>query len=73
MILSYLIGGHDSEYALGSMNDLRGRLRHRVQMTTHGHRAYAKAASSPKSRGPYKNVGFSQSSRQCLECSLSMS
>lgn len=63
MILSCLIGVHDSEYGLGSVNDLRGRLRHRVQMTTHGHRAYTKAASSPKSRGPYKNVGVGQSSR----------
>lgn len=43
MILSYLIGGRDSEYALAFMDDLRGRLRHRVQMTTDGHRAYFKA------------------------------
>lgn len=43
MIVSYLIGGRDAEYALAFMDDLRGRLRHRVQLTTDGHRAYLKA------------------------------
>jgi IS1 family transposase len=43
MILSYLIGGRDSEYALEFMDDLRGRLANRVQLTTDGHRAYLQA------------------------------
>jgi len=43
MIVSYLIGGRDSEYALAFMDDLRGRLRHRVQLTTDGHKAYLRA------------------------------
>lgn len=43
MILSYLVGGRDSEYALEFMDDLRGRLANRVQLTTDGHKAYLQA------------------------------
>lgn len=43
MILSYLVGGRDSEYALEFMDDLRGRLANRVQLTTDGHKAYLEA------------------------------
>lgn len=43
MILSYLIGGRDGEYALEFMDDLRGRLANRVQLTTDGHKAYLEA------------------------------
>ena len=43
MIVSYLIGGRDSEYALAFMDDLRGRLVNRVQLTTDGHKAYLNA------------------------------
>lgn len=32
MILSYLVGGRDSEYALAFMDDLRSRLANRVQL-----------------------------------------
>ncbi len=43
MILSYLVGSRDGEYALEFMDDLRGRLTHRVQLTTDGHKAYLAA------------------------------
>jgi IS1 family transposase len=43
LLLSYLIGGRDAEFALMLMDDLRGRLANRVQLTTDGHRAYLQA------------------------------
>jgi IS1 family transposase len=43
LLLSYLIGGRDAEFALMLMDDLRGRLVNRVQLTTDGHRAYLQA------------------------------
>mgnify|MGYP003637007526 FL=1 len=43
LILSYLVGGRDSEYAMAFMDDLRGRLANRVQLTTDGHKAYLEA------------------------------
>lgn len=43
LIISWLVGGRDSEYALAFMDDLRDRLTNRVQLTTDGHRAYLEA------------------------------
>jgi IS1 family transposase len=43
LILSYLVGGRDSEYAMMVMDDLRSRLVNRVQLTTDGHKAYLEA------------------------------
>lgn len=43
LVLSYLVGGRDSEYALAFMDDLRGRLSTRVQLTSDGHKAYLQA------------------------------
>ena len=43
LIVSYLVGGRDAEYAMAFMDDLRGRLANRVQLTTDGHRAYLEA------------------------------
>jgi IS1 family transposase len=43
LIVSYLVGGRDGEYALALMDDLRSRLANRVQLTTDGHRAYLEA------------------------------
>jgi len=43
MIVSYLAGARDADYALGLMDDLRRRLANRVQLTTDGHRAYLSA------------------------------
>ena len=43
MIISYMVGGRDSEYAMAFMDDLRGRLSNRVQLTTDGHKAYLEA------------------------------
>jgi len=40
LIISWLVGGRDSEYAMEFMDDLRGRLANRVQLTTDGHKAY---------------------------------
>src|ERR1700730_9690622 len=43
VLISYLVGGRDAEYALMMMDDLRGRLVDRVQLTTDGHKAYLQA------------------------------
>ena len=43
MIISYLVGGRDSEYAMEFMDDVAKRLAHRVQITTDGHHAYVEA------------------------------
>jgi hypothetical protein len=40
---SFLIGPRDVTTAVTFMNDLRKRLRHRVQLTTDGHFAYLNA------------------------------
>lgn len=43
LIISYLVGGRDGQYALEFMDDVRARLANRVQLTTDGHRAYLNA------------------------------
>jgi IS1 family transposase len=43
LMISWLVGGRDSEYAMAFMNDLRSRLANRVQLTSDGHRAYLEA------------------------------
>lgn len=43
LIVSWLVGGRDGEYALAFMDDLRSRLATRVQLTSDGHRAYLEA------------------------------
>src|SRR6267142_6657157 len=43
LLISYLIGARDAEFALMLMDDLRGRLVNRVQLTTDGHSAYLSA------------------------------
>ncbi len=43
LIISYMVGGRDSEYAMAFMDDLRERLANKVQLTTDGHKAYLEA------------------------------
>jgi IS1 family transposase len=43
LIISWMVGGRDSAYAISLMDDLRSRLANRVQLTTDGHRAYLEA------------------------------
>jgi IS1 family transposase len=43
LLVSWLVGGRDGEYAMGFMDDLRSRLVNRVQLTSDGHRAYLEA------------------------------
>lgn len=43
LIVSYMVGGRDSEYAIEFMDDLCTRLANRVQLTTDGHKAYLEA------------------------------
>ena len=43
LIVSWLVGGRDSEYATAFMDDLAGRLANRVQLTSDGHKAYLEA------------------------------
>ena len=40
LIVSYLVGGRDGEYALEFMDDVKARLANRVQLTTDGHNTY---------------------------------
>lgn len=44
LLISWLVGGRDSDYAIAFMDDLRDRLANRVQLTSDGHRAYLEAA-----------------------------
>jgi IS1 family transposase len=43
LIVSWLVGGRDGEYAMAFMDDLRSRIVNRVQLTTDGHKAYLQA------------------------------
>jgi IS1 family transposase len=43
LLLSYLVGARDAEFALMLMDDLRQRLANRVRLTTEGHKAYLRA------------------------------
>ena len=43
LIVSWLVGGRDGEYAIEFMDDLARRLDSRVQLTTDGHKAYLEA------------------------------
>ena len=43
LIVSWLVGGRDSDYAIAFMDDLRSRIENRVQLTTDGHKAYLQA------------------------------
>ena len=43
LIVSYLVGGRDSGYAIEFMDDVAKRLANRVQLTTDGHKAYLEA------------------------------
>jgi IS1 family transposase len=47
LVLSYLCGGRDAEWAYQVMEDLASRLTMRVQITSDGHRAYAEAVEGP--------------------------
>lgn len=43
LVMSWLVGGRDSEYAMAFIDDLSRRLANRVQLTSDGHRAYLEA------------------------------
>jgi IS1 family transposase len=43
LLVSWLVGGRDSDYAIAFMDDLRSRLANRVQLTSDGHKAYLEA------------------------------
>lgn len=43
LMISYLVGGRDSEYAMALMDDLRQRVTTRMQLTTDGHTPYLQA------------------------------
>lgn len=46
LVPCWLVGLRDAEYATVFMQDLARRLKHRVQLTTDGHRAYLEAVES---------------------------
>jgi IS1 family transposase len=43
LIISWLVGGRDGDYAMGLMDDLRSRVANRLRLTSDGHRAYLEA------------------------------
>ena len=43
LIISWLVGGRDGEYAMAFMDDVGSRLANRVQLTSDGHKAYLEA------------------------------
>jgi len=43
LVFSVLVGGRDGDYAAAFMEDVKGRLANRVQLTSDGHRAYLQA------------------------------
>jgi len=43
LLISWLVGGRDGEFALAFMDDAKDRLANRVQLTTDGHKAYLNA------------------------------
>jgi IS1 family transposase len=43
LMISWLVGDRDGEYAMAFMDDLRSRLANRVQLTSDGHKAYLEA------------------------------
>jgi IS1 family transposase len=43
LVMSYLVGGRDAEYAMALMDDLRQRVTARMQLTTDGHTPYLRA------------------------------
>jgi hypothetical protein len=43
LLITWLGGGRDGDYAIAFMDDLRDRLANRVQLTSDGHRAYLEA------------------------------
>lgn len=43
LMVSYMVGKRDAEYALAFMTDIYGRLANRVQLTTDGHQPYLNA------------------------------
>jgi transposase-like protein len=49
LLITSLVGGRDSEYAMAFMNDLRDRLANRVQLTSDGHKAYLVLLNQKKS------------------------
>jgi len=43
LMISWLVGGRDGDYAMAFMDDLQSRLINRVQLTSDGHKAYLEA------------------------------
>lgn len=43
LVMSWLVGGRDSDYAFAFIDDLSRRLANRVQLTSDGHKAYLEA------------------------------
>ncbi len=46
LIISWLVGGRDAEYAMAFMDDVRSRLELRVQLTSDGHGPYLQAVEA---------------------------
>jgi hypothetical protein len=59
LIISWIVGGRDSDFAMGLMDDLRSRFANRIQLITDGHRAYLKAVEGAGTSGePGLTIGI---------------
>lgn len=77
LLISWLVGGRDSDYAIAFMDDLRERLANRVQLSSDGHHAYFDAVEDTfgddvdyaqviKLFGPSKTVAGRYSPPACI-------
>ena len=67
LLISYLVGGRDAEYAMMLMEDLRHRVTTRMQLTTDGHRPIY---GQSKRRSALMSTTASSSSSMALRQSL---
>ena len=75
LLISYLVGGRDGDFAFALMDDLRQRIVNRVQLTTDGHKAYLEAVEealgdavdhAPRGKTAGGGGGKSQPAHRCL-------
>jgi transposase-like protein len=64
LVLSYLCGGRDGEWACKFMEDLASRVSTRIQITTDGHRAYAEAVEGVRNGSGLRDAD------KAVRCSL---
>ena len=73
LVVSWMAGGRDSDYAMMFMDDLRSRLANGVQLTTDGHKAYLEAVEGAFEGNPdLAHVSRSYTERHNLTMRMQM-